>query len=289
MKAKNIISSKNFISVIIIVVSLLILLNILNELTKPLTHIYPDYNKIDISPIIDKSVLIEKDYETLFYQTGLGKASIDKLLEDKKYGKIKILNIQEHFFAKVIVNRNAITPFTYEETTIDKQNRREFATNLAPLENGYILLTRSTYSFGWRHGHAAIVVDSENKKILEAAVLGAISQISSTNKWRLYPNFIILKLKNVEQTKLDNISNYALTKLIKIPYRISSGIFTPKYKDNTEPSGTQCSHLVWFPFKVNGYDIDSNGGMIVTPKDIANSDLLEIVQIYGFNPKELWK
>jgi hypothetical protein len=37
-----------------------------------------------------------------------------------------------------------------------------------------------------------------------------------------------------------------------------------------------------------GYDADYDGSWLVTPKDIANSDLFEIVQIYGVDPADIW-
>ena len=37
-----------------------------------------------------------------------------------------------------------------------------------------------------------------------------------------------------------------------------------------------------------GFDLDSDGGRIVTAKDIANSSLLEVVQIFGVDPDAIW-
>ena len=54
-----------------------------------------------------------------------------------------------------------------------------------------------------------------------------------------------------------------------------------KYSSIDSVRGTQCAHLVWLAYAAYGYDIDSNGGLIVTPKDIAESELFEVVQIYG--------
>ena len=54
------------------------------------------------------------------------------------------------------------------------------------------------------------------------------------------------------------------------------------------PYATHCSHLVWQAYKHFGYDIDSDGGPLVTCNDIARSDLLEVVQVYGFDPDALW-
>ena len=74
--------------------------------------------------------------------------------------------------------------------------------------------------------------------------------------------------------------------ILDIPYGLLTGI------PNKEPDTikkTQCSHLVWYPYKHFGYDIDSDGSWLVTPKDIANSDLFEVVQVYGVNPEEIWQ
>jgi hypothetical protein len=46
--------------------------------------------------------------------------------------------------------------------------------------------------------------------------------------------------------------------------------------------------VVWYPYERYGYDLDSDGFWLVTPKDIANSDLLEVVQVYGADPEAIW-
>ena len=235
-----------------------------------------------------KNVLSEDDYKVLFYQTGLGASAIDSLLLDKVNGKDKILKFQENLFKDVNIIYQKITPITYQESLVNEDGKYIYGTDLAPYENGYILLTRATYSLGWRHGHAAIVTDSEYGNVLEAAVLGEDSQIASIDSWKNYPNFMILKLKNVEQSELDEIAKFAVKSLYKVPYKLTVGILDSKYKEGINPTGTHCSHLVWYPFKAFGYDLDSNGGILITPQDIANSPYLEIVQVYGFNPRLLW-
>jgi uncharacterized protein YycO len=272
-----------------IILSILLFIKIKTNLTKPLAHVKPNYEKTSIVEILNKNEISDDDYKELFYQTGLGHSAIDSLLEDKVNGKIRILKFQENLFKDINVFYQRITPITYQENIKDNDGKFISGTDLAPYKNGYILVTRATHSLGWRHGHAAIVADSYNGNVLEAAVLGEDSQISDINSWKYYPNFMILKLKDADQTKLDEIAEYAVKKLYKIPYKLTSGIFSTKYKDGVDPNGTHCSHLVWYPFKKFGYDLDSNGGMIVTPQDIAKSPYLEIIQVYGFNPKELWK
>ena len=73
-----------------------------------------------------------------------------------------------------------------------------------------------------------------------------------------------------------------------IPYDLTAGIFGPKSADKDKKKGTHCSHLIWQAYRYYGYDLDSDGGLIVTPKDIANSPALEVVQVYGVDPRNIW-
>lgn len=54
------------------------------------------------------------------------------------------------------------------------------------------------------------------------------------------------------------------------------------------PEKTQCALLIWQAFYKFGYDLDTQDGLFVTPKSLASSPLLEILQIYGFNPEKVW-
>ena len=51
---------------------------------------------------------------------------------------------------------------------------------------------------------------------------------------------------------------------------------------------TSCAHLVWEAYQSTGLDLDSDGGKIVTVKDLANSEYLDVVQVYGVDPEEIW-
>jgi hypothetical protein len=39
--------------------------------------------------------------------------------------------------------------------------------------------------------------------------------------------------------------------------------------------------LVWYAYQRFGYDLDSDGGFLVTPKDISDSEELIIIQKFG--------
>lgn len=236
---------------------------------------------IDISIILQNKSLTDAHYKTLFYQTGLGRVAIDDIMQSED-GMQKILSFQKSYLKKPDVKCESLIPFLTSQEILSEKFP------LAPYKNGYILITKSTHTSIFRHGHAAIVVDAKNGKILESFMLGTKSQISNIDYWTSYSSFIMLKPKNMGAQELDDIATYAREHLTNIPYEITTGLFN-KFVPVEELNATQCSHLVWYPYKKFGYDIDSNGGWLVTAKDIVNSPLLEVVQIYGVNPDSIWR
>ena len=92
---------------------------------------------------------------------------------------------------------------------------------------------------------------------------------------------LVLRLKNADPQLRSDIADTAKELLCEKPYRLLTGVFSPKYSDRENIAGTQCAHLVWLAYAYYGYDIDSDRGLIVTPKDISESDLLETVQSFG--------
>jgi len=275
---------------IIAIITLIVVggLVISGAMAEPDAHIAPDYPQINISHILSSKQLTEEDYKTLFYQTGLGKSSIDELRTESPDPVQVILDFQKNFFKKINYVCESNSPISREESVVDENGNFTTGTELAPLHNGYILITKSSHVFGWRNGHAAIIVDAEQGEALESAVLGTNSLVQQTDKWKNYPDFMIFRVKGTSDELLNEISQSALKNLNNIPYDFTVGILSPKYEKVGEISGTQCSHLVWEAFMLFGFDLDSDSGMIVTPKDIANSPLLEVVQVYGVNPEEIW-
>ena len=240
--------------------------------TEALAYIAPQAIKSDLSEITEKSLnsLTEEDYLFIYSQTGLGKAAVDSLKSlDTLY------SYQESYFSAPEFKCTMNSPISFEERITGK------AAKLAPLENGDILVTNSSHVFSWRNGHTAIVADAEKGITLEAVVIGKNSKTQNISKWTGYPNFMVLRLKNASKEERAKISEYAMEYLDNIPYNVFVGIYPAKYSTAGKTAGTQCAHLVWLAYAACGYDIDSNRGLIVTPKDIAGSGLFEIVQTYG--------
>ena len=265
-----------------------VVVSVMEMIIEPMGYYRPDYEKTDITQILEKSELSEDDYKELFYQTGLGRTAVDDFLSDKASGKNKILQFQETFFRDNNMLCESIGIITSQESLVNEENKPIYGFELADYKNGYVLVTKATHSLGWRHGHAAIVTDAENNETLEAVILGSNSMLQDVNKWRVYPSFMMLKLKDASQETLDEIAKFAKENLNDVPYGLTVGLTSKKNPDPENLRSTQCSHLVWYPFMQHEYNIDYDGSWLVTPKDIANSDLFEVVQIYGVNPEDIW-
>lgn len=253
----------------------------------------PEYDKVNIEELIHKKQLAEEEYVLLFQQTGLAAVAVDALREDGRGEELLIL--QDKFFAKIPIECKANTIISREEKYSDKatakqpygvsseramQQAQENRAYIPYVESGDILITFNSHVLGWRNGHAAIVVDAKKRLALEARVLGTDSAITSMAHWERYPSFVVLRLKEAEQSEREKIADYAAKNMLNKPYRLTAGWGDWMYPDNIA-KGTQCAHLVWQVYQHFGYNLDSDGGLIVTPKDLFESPMLEIVQVYG--------
>ena len=279
---------KKLLIILSIIIIITVAIAIAEKLIEPMGYFRPDYDKTDITGILEKEMLNEDDYKELFYQTGLGKTAVDEILKNEVFGKEKILEFQENFFTQYNISREKFAVIVNHESIVDEEGKQIYGFDLAPYKNGYVLVTKAPHSLGWRHGHAGIVTDAENQETLEAVLLGKDSMLQDINKWRNFPSFMMLKLKDTSQETLDEIAEFAKNNLLDIPYGLFVGLTVGKNPDPNNIKTTQCAHIVWYPFMQSGYDIDSDGTWLVTPKDIANSELFEIVQIYGVDPGDIW-
>lgn len=266
-------------SVILVFYGILSVVNLHNN-----ASFSPDYQRITLDEILDKEVFSEEDYKTLFYQTGLGKSAIDTLKDSPDF-KEAVKEYQENFFNKpdYICSREAIT--TNMEYFVSEDGYLDSGFKIFTPKEGYVLLMESSHSFGWRHGHAGIVIS--NNRVLEAPIIGEPSEKYPLYTWSYYPSFVMLRLKNTSDAKLKEIAKDSEKYLDGIVYNPIAGVF--KKEQGKKPKNVQCAYLVWYAFFNHGIDIDSDGGNIVTVNDIKNCDLFEVVQIYGYNPDIFWK
>lgn len=275
------------IRVLIGMIAVLMLIFFLHRWTlaaEPFAHWTPDYSKVDLSTILMKEVLSENDYEVLLKQSGLGRPAVDNLLTTGNENTI--YRIQNQFFTTPLLVREKNSPISKEEFVVDEKGKFIAGTEMIALEDGDILITQNSLTFGWRNGHAAIVVDANKRQTLESAVLGENSCIQTIGKWEKYPSFLVFRLKNASAEERRTIAQEAVKRLNGVPYGFGVGIWTAKHPEN-KLKETHCAHLVWEAYRQFGYDLDSNGGRIITPRSIAGSPLLELKQVYGMNPNEL--
>ncbi len=278
-----------FITIITIMIVLIIAYAVSTQILKSNGYVHPDYDKSDISAILEKDSFTDAEYKELFFQTGLGKYAIDEILKDNILGVSTILKFQDNFFTERNISMSKPWKLVKNEYVVDDTGKSIKAFDFAPYEDGYILLRSSAHTLGWRHGHAGLILDAEKGEVLEAVTMGKNSKIHDIKSWSNRPTFIMLKLKNNDPALSEEIVRFAEEYLIDIPYRLTVGLLWDKNPDPEDLKYTQCSHVVWYPYNQFGYDLDSNGSWLVLPEDIAYSDLLEVVQIYGLDPNEFWR
>lgn len=246
---------------------------------------------------ISPYVFTDAEYDFLYHQTGLCRKSIDLVLQ-RQDGPEELVDLQSVFFDEpnfICIRENLIS---HREQTTDSNGNVVRTTELIGLEDGDIIITKSSHVLGWRNGHAALVVDAKNRKTLEAIVIGQNSGIRRFKKWEKYPNVLVLRLAGVSAEERSEAARWARKHMLNVPYRLTAGFFGTKAEvmenhsgmktEDTSITGTQCAHLIWRAYAQLGYDLDSNGGWIVTPKQLANSPLLEVVQVYGMDPDQPW-
>ena len=227
-----------------------------------------------ISKVEKVTLTEETDYSTFFQQTGLGKSAVDTLVQNGEWKKVE--SIQDAFLKKDDIECKAVLGWFTRSDRIDENQ----SAPLVDLYPGDILLSFSTHSLGWRHGHVGLVVDEEH--VLECTSWGKESRIVKSKHWRKYSNYAVLRVRDSTADEQQQVAKYAKTYLQGVPYHLSAGFLGTKAPETTTAYfGLQCAYLVWYAWQTLGYDLDSDGGRLVTAKDIWESDLLEIIQVYG--------
>ncbi len=241
----------------------------------------PSYTREDISALLEQESWSDEDYETLWRQTGLGRTALDGMKGDSE----RILTFQDALFYDGALAHEAVAITTKRDIFADTS----YFAPMVDLKNGDVLVTSTCHSFGWRNGHAALVVNAANGSLLESVSLGIPSTVSvyGSDWFRYGTNFMVLRLKDADAQLRAEIAQTARERLYNVPYSLTVGFLSPKDQGEA-PQETHCSHLVWQAYHYYGYDIDSDGGALCSAHDIACSDLFEVVQVFGFDPLTLW-
>ena len=231
---------------------------------------FPDYPQATLTE--------DSSDETILLQTGLGRSAAERLLESG--GLEALRRAQTAFFTLPGRQCEPLLGWFTREDRCDEAS----GTPLADLRPGDLLVTLSTHSLGWRHGHAGLVVNEDT--VLECAVWGDNSVFQSPDHWRTYTSCAVLRVKAASPALRQEVANYAKEHLYDVPYRLTAGWIGAK---DPEPEdwqfGLQCAYLVWYAWARFGYDLDADGGRLVTASDLLRSDLVEVVQLWGMDPR----
>ena len=276
----------------------------------PGAHVMPKVTRCNFMEIDWLSMDCSEMVYLLAEQTGLCEQAVCKLLEENRGSEL--LRLQEIYFAPARVESYQTTPLTVSEWLVEEAGVIGKGMPMVDIQNGDILITKNSRFLGWRNGHVGLVIDADEGLVLEALMLGSPSQICRLSKWEKYPSFQVLRLKDeysreqtLERTEQsvwiqeagvqssegeelneylpDAVAGYASENLVGSPYHLFADVLkSPKADELAIPTGTHCAHLVWYAYAQFGIDLDSDGGIIVTPEDIRNSSYLEVIQSYGY-------
>ena len=169
---------------------------------------------------------------------------------------------------------------------ITREDRRaEGCHDFEMVRAGDILYTSATHSLGWRHGHAALVIDKDT--VLECGIIGSYSELVQMDGWKTYADCTVLRVKEADKETGEAVAGYAYEHLQGVPYHLSAGFIGKKApKRDAAYFGAQCAYIVWYAWERFGYNLDGDGGRLVTPGDILLSEQVEIVCEYK-NPAAL--
>ena len=269
-------------------------------------HVWnPSYRKLsknELQTIYDKPELDADDYQILFEQTGLTQIGIDRA-RARSGGFETVYDIQQSYFKK-----RGVTKFRYAPLVCTDYMDGDDA-EMIFLEQGDIIISSSTHFSGFRIGHSAIVTDGPSAEIYQSNQVGVANGYSDAyDMFANRTNFMILRIKpkyfsetlengdidyQSYRTNLARVTEYIETQFTDVPYSVVTGVFTKK----DSMKATSCAHLLWYGFKhfddENGgkfnLDLDSNGRLLVVPKDISKSPYVELVQTFGFDPSKMYE
>ncbi len=230
----------------------------------------------DLCQLVEEGEPLSEDQQDLLMeQTGLGQPGLEAVLEDQNGDYL--LECQQAWFAQhaTVCVDNGLT--SSEELLVDARQPAPY-----DLQAGDILVSLNSHTVGYRHGHAALVVEGDRGVTLEAATMGTDSMILSASHWRDYPSFVQLRLKSDRydaQAVGEEAADAALEHLKGVPYDLFCGFFLPSLPVQP-PQSVQCASLVWYAYALVGVDLQLDG-LMASPTTLLNSPELELVQAFG--------
>ncbi len=243
----------------------------------------PKGEKAPLEEILQKETLSKEDYALLWEQTGLGRSAVDDLWQREDRTE-QLYREQNRLFHAPVYQCRELTGFVKVEVI----GSRDDYYRLYDLRPGDVLLTKSTHTFGYRHGHSALYIG--NGELLEATEIGEPVSVTEAAYWGSYPAGIHLRLTEeaAAETGMSReeaglfVTEYAKTNLLDDEYRLTAGLLN----DGIEENETQCAHLIWAAFQSVGIDVSSRD-FPVTPHSLLESGKFEVIRCWGFDPEEI--
>lgn len=260
----------------------------------------PTYEKLSDEELqaLYENAQTDEEFDKLFEQTGLTKIGIERARQ-RQSGWERVKQIRDSYFMPRTVRCSPYAPLICTDH-IDDHSTEIF------LEKGDILITSSTHFSSFRIGHSGIVADPQSSMpIWQATQIGDENGYASvrsgfTNRM----NFMVVRIKpqafncqsvDDEEYKraINDVVSFITTDLKDAIYSPFTGVFTPK----NDCKYTSCSHLIWYGFMhfdddnggARNIDLDCNGRLLATPKNISESEYVELVQTFGFDPDKMYE
>lgn len=220
--------------------------------------------------------LTDLEYQTIAKQTGLSKSSV--LTLKQKHKLYMLSDYQRDYLYNRNYKRHYYAFLTCEELLNDVH------LPFVDLRTGDILITSSSITSFFRHGHAGIVIDGSTGETVEAYSPLEKSCISTVDTWLSYNTIMLLRVKEGYEEIAKTAAEYARNNLVNVRYSLFSST-----KDSvTNVKRTHCAQLVYLAYKYAGIQIDQNKNSVVTAKEISQSEYFEIIEVKGFDLKKGW-
>jgi len=154
-----------FKKIILIAVSVIFIISAVLFLSEYGDYYFKEGEKLNIEEIISGGIT-KSEYIILKEQTGLSKSAVCDILS-KDSGVEELLEFQKQNFSRFSVDcRYMFFPVTKKEVLKDK-NGKTVSLKFPPLKTGDILVTKSTHTLLFRHGHAGLVTSADTAEVLE--------------------------------------------------------------------------------------------------------------------------
>ncbi|AKM17707.1 Uncharacterized distant relative of cell wall-associated hydrolases [[Flavobacterium] thermophilum] len=222
-----------------------------------------------LSPLVALSLICTSGVPLVYAESGVQvnkvkiqmEQEMDKKQQEERQEIINLINepVDQEAVKKEIEWMKKNAPDKYNQVISGQQAKgvSALASSGALGTNGDILITYDSESSGWNHGHAAIV-RWDGEYIIEAWPGEGVRYY--VNNWKTrWKTWKGLWVKGAMGEDYTSAQSYARAQIGE-PYSLTA--------TKGQSSKWYCSLLVWKAWENRGFDLDDDGGIIVTPSDL---------------------